>query len=123
MNQKFKSHSGKDLDWKIDCDALSDEAIETLAYLVSTRFDFREVCWIPSGGTRLGEALLPYINESSSVTLIVDDVLTTGQSMEEAYWRYALLHKGSVIGIVIFARTNQYPIWIHPIFELGDSWL
>lgn len=80
--------SGKRSKWKIDCDALSDEDIETLAYLIKQMTGyFTSVEGIPTGGIRLAEVLKKHVSEEfdlKSCHLIVDDVLTSGRSMEEA---------------------------------------
>lgn len=109
----FKLHSGAASDFKIDCDALTDDDIHTLALLVSKTFNFSRVIGIPRGGLRLAAALAPLHNADSHVTLIVDDVLTTGGSMERAYVPGA-------IGVVIFAR-GKCPAWITPIFQMWDQ--
>ena len=119
--KEFFSHSGNLLDWKIECDALTVEDIETLAHLISKKYTFRRVYGLPSGGTRLGIALQKYTDDTSNVSLIVDDVLTTGQSMEDH--RYSVwaenLEDEEVAGVVIFARGESAD-WIVPIFELHD---
>ena len=110
---KFTSHSGLVLDWKIDCDALSDEDIETIAYVASRMVGtFSGVFGIPTGGERLAKALDKYSNpRAPAQCLIVDDVLTTGKSMEEAAKKLPPSK-----GFVIFARTNP-PEWFDRDWE------
>lgn len=105
----FIAHSGLSLSWKIDCDALTDNDIDTLAYLVGRKLSFGSVEGIPRGGLRFAKALYPYI--TAGAHLIVDDVLTTGGSMEAAR------KSSSDIGVVIFSRGILVPNWIHPIFR------
>ena len=50
-------HSGGKSDFKIECDALTDEDVETLAYLISKKYKFNMVCGVAEGGLRLEEAL------------------------------------------------------------------
>ena len=117
-NESFVSHSGLQLTWKIDCDALTDADIETLARIVADHFRFGKVIGVPSGGLRLAEALQKYRSRwphsASNRILIVDDVLTTGGSMaairDECMW-------SQTFGVVIFAR-GECPEWITPIFNL-----
>lgn len=110
---KFTSHAGIELDWKIECDDLSEADIEALAYLVSTRVrGFSSVVGVPTGGFRLAVALEKYVNPEFNITLIVDDVLTTGRSMNEM--RDAV--PGASFGVVIFSR-GRVPDWITPIFR------
>jgi hypothetical protein len=123
----FKSHAGLTLPFKIDCDALADEDIETIAHIIGRTFRFQEVRGVPTGGLRLADALKPYAGDPSDGyilkcnALIVDDVLTTGASMEETKRRY-YQKRSDVLGCVIFAR-GPIPNWVYPIFELGrDFW-
>ena len=115
---KFISHSGETLSWKIECDVLTNADMLTMAELVHFYFSpFSEVIGIPFGGTRLANALQQYVCNSGP-TLIVDDVLTTGKSMEDTK-RNA---NGEVIGVVLFARREP-PQWVTPIFRLDSKFL
>lgn len=115
---KFKSHSGLDLNWKIDCDALSNNDIKAIATIIRKKFIYGKVIGIPRGGLKLAAELLPYErNLLIDPLLIVDDVLTTGKSMEEFREKY--VHK-NIIGVVIFSRTLNIPNWIHPIFTTSN---
>lgn len=105
--KNFTSHAGKQLDWKIECDTLTDADLETLAYLVSKKFQFGNVAGVPNGGTKFAKALRQYCN--TGPRLLVDDVFTTGESM------YNYGQPGD-IGVVIFSR-GQCPSWITPIFQ------
>lgn len=123
QKKEFISHSGNLLDWKIDCDALSDEDITALAYTISRHFSFKKVVGIPRGGERLAEALEEYENEDYWATLVIDDVMTTGASMEDT--RLSLYAENtekhfSVLGIVIFSRmvAEDCPSWIYPVFQI-----
>lgn len=113
---EFKLHSGSRSRWKIDCDALTNDDYETLAWIVVDKFKikYRRVIGIPNGGTQFAVALLKYTRGDVDTTLIVDDVLTTGKSMNEMMKKAHL----PVIGVVIFAR-GPYPEWVYPIFTLG----
>lgn len=117
----FKLHSGEESWFKIDCDALTDEDLDTLALLVMEDeriLHFDKVEGIPSGGLRFAKALGKYAryeNIKNPKVLIVDDVLTTGRSMEEQR-----AHRNDVQGVVIFARETC-PAWIVPLFSMrGD---
>ena len=117
----FTSHSGVALSWKIDCDALTDDDIETLAQIAGYRIgEYRKVVGIPRGGLRLAAAMerLPNLNPADSRVLIVDDVLPTGKSMAEA--RMALGDEDGwwrAVGLVIFAR-GCCSSWIRPLFQM-----
>lgn len=106
----FLSHSGKMLGWKIECDALIDADIECLAWrTVNMIGGTYSVVGVPTGGFRFAEALKGLMHATVDL-LIVDDVLTTGQSMEEQ--RADRIAKG----VVIFAR-GPCPDWITPLFQ------
>jgi orotate phosphoribosyltransferase len=115
----FISHSGLNLNYKIDCDFLTNEDIEEIAKIVNSEITFGSVYGIPRGGTRLEKALVKYINPNldSSKLLIVDDVLTTGNSMQEAKDKFT---NCEVIGFVIFAR-GPCPNWIWSLFTTSTS--
>jgi len=117
--KKFTSHSGLELDFKIDCDYLSNDDIRCIAKLIAKKSRFGHVYGIPRGGTRLAEALEPYSDPHSNALLIVDDVLTTGRSMEEAKKYFETL-KYEVVGWVIFARKMP-PEWVNAVFTLNEE--
>ena len=111
----FTLHSGRSSNFLIDCDALTDEDLNALANKVSGRIKFSRVIGIPNGGTRFSMALIPFIDDTKKYpVLIVDDVLTTGNSMEEMKKKIG----GDPIGLVIFARSKPN-WWIRSLFETG----
>lgn len=113
IDSEFTSHSGLLLPFKIDCDALTDGDLDTLAAAIARRVRaFRSALGVPRGGVRLADALRPYAAGVRTYPfLIVDDVLTTGKSMEEARDRAG----ANSIGAVIFARGPCLE-WITPLF-------
>lgn len=107
----FKLHSGDTSEWKVECDALTTEDWQGLARMAMEFLPpFREVVAIPRGGIPLKAAMDAYVTPDSSRLLVVDDVLTTGNSMYKTMFRYP-----SSIGLVAFARgplpPNVYAIW------------
>ena len=110
QNKKFIGASGKELDYKIECDALTQEDLECIAAnSVKHLPKFGKVLGVPTGGLPLQRAFEPYITEGSNVVLIVDDVWTTGGSMKKFIMKYTL--EESVMGFVIFARS-ELPDWV-----------
>ena len=118
----FKSHSGLDLSWKIECDALSDSEWFTIKKMIMEYSPpFREAVGIPEGGIKLGGLLNEHAtgNEEDPVC-IVDDVLTTGESMEyflSQYQRNRRLMPFMAIGWVVFAR-GPCPHWVSALFQM-----
>ena len=121
-NGTFKSHSGKTLPFKIDCDYLNNDDIDCIAKYISSKCTFGLVIGIPSGGDRLADALEQYVKPDAPFNvLIVDDVLTTGASME--YGKASVqgyVHHKDIIGWVIFARTEPKP-WINYMFKTSED--
>lgn len=131
VKQDLTLHSGKKSDFKIECDALTDNDWECLAYLISKQVSFDFVIGVPNGGNKLAKALEKYsTNTWTQSVLIVDDVLTTGNSMEEI--RKELKKKEPQIrdndgelmettfkGFVVFAR-GECPKWVKAVFKIGD---
>jgi len=121
IKQDITLSSGKKSDFKIECDALTDEDLECIAYLISKKITFEAVIGVPAGGLRLKRALDKYCAEHSGRTLICDDVLTTGKSMENIRMLAKKAVKAdNVIGVVIFAR-GKCPKWIIPLFQMWDD--
>lgn len=108
-NGNYKLHSGAASSWKIDCDHLTDEDWKTLAIIASEILrPFGSVVGVPSGGLKFAEALKKFITVGP--LLVVDDVLTTGASMQD------YRSEGSS-GVVVFARS-KCPWWVTPIFQM-----
>lgn len=108
----FALHSGDRSRWKIECDSLTDEDWAALALMVVERVKpFTAVRGVPRGGLKLAKALEPYRSFGNGV-LIVDDVLTTGASMEQAR-----RGRDSAQGAVVFAR-GECPDWVTPLFRM-----
>jgi len=95
----FVSHAGKKLNWKIECDALTDEDWECIAEMIAERTRFGSVYGIPRGGVKLQKALEKYVIPGHPIRLVVDDVYTTGKSMKDVM-------TGTDLGFVVFARSR-----------------
>lgn len=95
--------------------------IATLAELIRQLVgSYSSVAGVPKGGLRLASALTLYILMGGP-RLIVDDVLTTGASMEKMREQWLAEHpETKVIGAAIFAR-GPCPHWIKPLFQLSEE--
>lgn len=111
--QQQRLHSGIVSNWKIECDSLTDGDIALLARLMAERIgQFSAVEGVPRGGLRIANELRRYA-WSYGPLVIVDDVCTTGNSLEtQRAGREA-------IGFVIFAR-GPTPSWARALFTLDD---
>lgn len=113
----FVGHAGGVLDWKIDCDYLNSLDIACFAQLIARRVKFSYIWGIPRGGIMLYNALRDYANPSARDVLIVDDVLTTGKSMEHMKHTIGgVTAEENIKGIVIFAR-GPCPSWVIPVLS------
>ncbi|NIN69674.1 MAG: hypothetical protein GTO63_34315, partial [Anaerolineae bacterium] len=99
---------------------LTDDDITGIAAIFQSWYpQYGWVFGVPSGGERLASALALDRTEGSNIVLIVDDVLTTGKSMEEA--KSYVGEDKICYGAVIFARAESWPDWIRPLFVLADN--
>ena len=116
----FTSHSGLDLSWKIEMDALSDPEWFTIKKMIMELTPpFKEAVGIPQGGTKLGDLLNEHgTGKEEDPICIVDDVLTTGESMEYFLTQYQRNRRPfTAIGWVVFAR-GQCPGWVTSLFQM-----
>jgi len=120
VKEDFISSAGLKLDFKIECDGLDRADIETLAYIISKRYMFQKAIGIPRGGVELAKTLEKYSRPEYDEYpwLIIDDVLTTGRSMNEMRKSLKKQFPDKVIwGVVVFAR-GKCDLWITPIFRM-----
>lgn len=119
----FVLASGLNSSFKIDGDALTDEDIETIAWMINGNLwrDFGSVQGVPRGGLRLADAMRKYARPyKTDRILIVDDVWTTGDSMRK-YIHENITGVGltnEVIGAIIFARAPVKEGWVLPLLSL-----
>jgi hypothetical protein len=114
FEEGYTFHSGKVSNFKIECDALEPDDWTALARLIARSIDFGSVEGVPRGGLPLAEALTPYA--TSGKLLIIEDVWTTGASMER--------HRDGreAIGLAVFAYSRVAP-WVTSIFRMESGWL
>ena len=84
--EEFTSHAGKQLPFKIECDAFDEEDWDSIAQMILCyeKEPFCHAEGIPRGGLPLAKALNKYAtgNKDDKI-LICDDVWTTGSSFKE----------------------------------------
>ena len=115
----FVSHSGLDLKWKIECDAISDPEWFTISQMImEISPPFKEAIGIPRGGTKLGNLLNQHgTGKSKDPICIVDDVLTTGGSMNEFLRKRHWRNPTDYMGWVVFSRIKP-PEWVTALFQM-----
>ena len=119
--QDFIGHSGDELHWKIECDALFPnewKCIARMIFEIETR-PFQAAIGIPRGGVELGRWLNEYSTQNAEHPyLIIDDVLTTGGSMDE--FREKNFQGKESFGWVVFARKQPQP-WVNALFQMPTN--
>ena len=115
----FVSHSGVDLNWKIEMDALSHKEWECIASMIMELTPpFKEAIGIPRGGNILGKLMNKHgTGKREDPICIVDDVLTTGGSMNEFKTKRQWRNPSKYIGWVVFSRS-QTPHWVNALFQM-----
>ena len=115
----FVSHSGLDLKWKIECDAISDPEWFTISQMImEISPPFKEAIGIPRGGTKLGNLLNQHgTGKRKDPRCIVDDVLTTGGSMNEFLRKRHWRNPTDYMGWVVFSRIKP-PEWVTALFQM-----
>ena len=108
---EFIAASGQTLPFKIECDALTDADWEWAARYVASYGHYSKVEGVPQGGLKFAEAFRPHLWSEGGL-LILDDVLTTGESMERQR------NGRTAKGVVLFAR-GPCPDWVTPIWTLA----
>lgn len=100
--------------WKIECDVLSDKDLHTLSLIAKEVLpQYSVTIGIPQGGLALARHMEKFTTHGPA--LIVDDVFTTGDSMNRMRNVCPDAH-----GLVIFAR-GPVPDWITPIFRMPNT--
>lgn len=115
----FTLSSGEKSFFKIECEALTSHDWETLAEMLAQRVPaFSRVISVPTGGDLLAICMRDHVRPNTQQVLIVDDVLTSGGSMNRARDRLQREEPGVLaIGAVIFAREFT-PFWVYPLFQM-----
>ena len=117
----FKSHAGLDLTWKIEMDSLTPKEWDCISTMIlELSPPFKEAIGIPRGGNVLGKLLNRHgTGKEEDPICIVDDVLTTGMSMNTYREEMDIerWQKSCALGWVVFARVRP-PKWIKALFQM-----
>lgn len=120
----FISHAGKELPWKIECDAIRPEWWDALARMVMDYQErpFYKAVGIPRGGVPFAQAMNKYASgDPNDQIMICDDVFTTGTSMQEFIKEeYPNWTAGQGYRWVVFARQPcyEYPHHVRALFTM-----
>ena len=120
VEEDFIGHSGGELHWKIECDAITSPEWKCIARMIfeRERRPFQAAIGIPRGGVELGRWLNEYSTQNAEHPyLIIDDVLTTGGSMDE--FREKNFKGKESFGWVVFARKQPQP-WVNALFQMPN---
>lgn len=114
--------SGETSNFKIECDALTPEDWECLGRLLYQKiiYEIGPFGWtiaIPKGGWPIAGELQKYITKDCPYTLFVDDVWTTGTSMNNYINGFNDVVKQHVKKAVVFAR-NPVPDDVVALFKM-----
>lgn len=102
--------------WRINFERLDDSSVWCFAAQIAQQIgEFGRVEGVPTGGDRLAECLSRWLQPNSDRLLIVDDVLTTGESIRRK--RNGRL----AVGWVVFDRSAEFsatrPQWVHALWR------
>lgn len=102
----FTLASGQRAHWKIECDALTPDDWAGLAAMLIDYLPhpFGSVRGVPRGGVPFEQALWWHATPGAKRVLVVDDVWTTGGSMQRFIDRTGLYHV-PLMRAVAFARN------------------
>ena len=128
VEEDFIGHSGGQLHWKIECDAITSPEWKCLARMIMEyeKRPFQAAIGIPRGGVELGRWLNEYSTQNpDDPYLICDDVLTTGGSFDEFVDSYFRNRNPSVgyFGWCVFARNKPRQDWIQSLFQMPKTWV
>ena len=122
----FISHAGLPLQWKLECDAISDDEWRCIAKMIMEHqtTPFSKAIGIPRGGLKMAKARNEYASgNEKDLPLICDDVFTTGTSMMD-FMKENFPDATAAWGFrwVLFARKNSnvHPYHVKALFTMPN---
>lgn len=122
MKGDFTLRSGKKSTYKVECDALTKEDWEGIAAAIMEENvlpPFSGVSGVPRGGVPFADAMMQYVTPLADTLLIVEDIVTTGGSMER--WKEQLVADPAVqfkwVTGVCFIARGVVPFWVTPFLQ------
>lgn len=112
-------NSGRRSKFKIECDNLTHSDLSAMCeLLIMTLPPFGEVSGVPRGGVRIENVMRPYI--TTGPLLIVDDVWTTGRSVDR-HINALSLDKGYVGLVAVLFSRGPVPINVTSLFTIHPA--
>lgn len=102
--------------WRCNFERFDGPSVWCFATLIARRVGaFGRVEGVPTGGDALARCLARWEQPTSDVLLIVDDVLTTGESIRRQR------NGRKAVGWVVFDRSAEFgierPSWVHALWR------
>lgn len=124
---QFSLAGGSQTVFKVECDNMTDDDWRTYAFLVRDAMAYcgwrvNEIEGVPTGGLVFAEYLraICKIGDPDGMTLIVDDVLTTGGSINKQR-----AGRSNCLGIVIWRRpmtgSSVDTSWVEAFWNSGSA--
>ena len=119
-------HSGEKTFWKIECDSLTDIQVDWLCDMIfRASFPFRRALGVPRGGERFANKLNIMLTRTAipqnSPLLIVDDVYTTGKSIQDFLLNFPKYQVDTAKIAVAFSRTRDIPDNVYAAFTILEG--
>ena len=120
---KIVLRSGRESNWKLECDALTPADWECLAAMASSILPpFGSVLGVPRGGVPFAEALAKHATgDDGHPLLIADDVFTTGGSINRFVASLPERERGRPLLFTTAFTRGDYPPWVVPVMIVNPA--
>ena len=110
---EYKSRSGRMLPYKVECNDLTYEDMIAIADHIKRNYEFGAIYAMSENMIPITKMLKEHMSCHRTI-LVLDDVLTTGETFKT--FKNTYKGKFDIIGVVIFAR-GKCPSWVKPIWR------